>query len=240
MCFNITFSHMKDYIESRFGASLEGIDVVQPIYHASGFRLPETLCILDSEPERIQYVKWGLVPHWVKGEDQANRIRFQTLNARSETVFEKPSFRGPIRRSRCMVIVDGFFEFREVRGRKYPYLIRLKDGDAFALAGIWDTWGDLRTFSIVTTEANSLMAMIHNTKKRMPVILPRKLERRWIDTDIDDEAIRDLMVPFDEDLMTAYPVSRDLSKRDLDTNVSQSLEERSYPEMEISSIESFL
>ncbi len=240
MCFNITFSHMKDYIESRFGASLEGIDVVQPIYHSSGFRLPEHLCILDSEPGKIQYLKWGLVPHWVRDEEQAGKIRFQTLNARSETIFEKPSFRGPIRRSRCMVLVDGFFEFREIYGKKFPYLIRMKDGEAFALAGIWDTWEDLRTFSIVTTEANPLMAMIHNTKKRMPVILPRELERDWIDSDTDEDALSKIMVPFDEEAMTAHPVSRDLARRDFDTNVPESLERRSYPELATSTLESFL
>jgi len=230
---------MKDYIESRFGASLEGIDVVQPIYHASGFQLPDIPCILDSEPERVRYVKWGLIPHWVKDAQQADMIRFQTLNARSETIFEKPSFRGPIRRSRCLVLVDGFFEFRDVRAKKFPYLIRLKDGEAFALAGIWDTWGELRTFSVVTTRANPFMEMIHNTKKRMPLILPKDVERAWLDPNMDDVFLEELMAPFDESFMEAHPVSRDLARRDLDTNVPEILVERSYPELELSSLDTF-
>jgi putative SOS response-associated peptidase YedK len=240
MCFNITFSQMKDYIESRFGSSLDGIDVVQPIYHSSGFRLPDHLCILDSEPDRIQYIKWGLVPHWVKDEDHASKIRFQTLNARNETVFEKPSFRGPIERSRCMVLVDGFFEFRDVNGKKFPYLIRLRSEKAFALAGIWDTWSDRKTFSIVTTEANPLMEMIHNTKKRMPVILSRKLERDWIDPEIDKESLKDLMVPYDENDMKAHPVSRDLGKRDVDTDVPEIFKEKNYPELQVTSLDMFI
>ena len=240
MCFNITFSQMKDYIESRFGSSLEGIDVVQPIYHSSGFKLPNHLCILDSEPERIQYVKWGLVPHWVKDEEQAGKLRFRTLNARSETIFEKPSFRGPIMSNRCLVLVDGFFEYKDVNGKKFPYLIRLKSEKAYALAGIWDTWNDRRTFSIVTTEANPLMAEIHNTKKRMPVILPRKLERVWLDPGIDENRLKELMVPYDDSYMRAHPVSRDLTKRGFDTNVPEILLEKNYPELNVMSLDSFL
>jgi len=240
MCFNITFSQMKDYIESRFGSSLEGVDVVQPIYHASGFRLPDHLCILDSEPERIQYVKWGLVPHWVKDEEQAGKIRFQTLNARSETVFEKPSFREPIKRSRCLVLVDGFFEFRELNGRKYPYLIRLRSEKAFALAGLWDEWGGGKTFTIVTTEANPLMAEIHNTKKRMPVILPRDVERDWIDPAADTDRLKELMTPYDENDMAAHTVSRALGSRGGDTNVPSIIEEVRYPELEVRSLDTFL
>ena len=240
MCFNITFSQMKDYIESRFGSSLDGIDVVQPIYHSPGFKLPDHLCILGDEPDNIQYVKWGLVPYWVKDEAHANKIRFQTLNARSETIFNKPSFRVPIKKNRCLVLIDGFFEFREVNGKKFPYLIRLKSEDAFALAGIWDTWGNTRTFSIITTEANPLMEMIHNTKKRMPVILPRKLERHWIEPDITNEELKEMMVPYDENDMKAHPVSRDLSKRGIDTNVSEILTERSYPELQVTSLDMFL
>lgn len=230
---------MKDYIESRFGSSLEGIDVVQPIYHSSGFKLPDHLCILNTEPENIQYVKWGLVPHWVRGEDMAGKIRFRTLNARSETIFEKPSFKGPIRSSRCLVLVDGFFEFKDVNGKKFPYLIRLKSEEAFALAGIWDTWSGKRTFSIVTTEANPLMAEIHNTKKRMPVILPRKLEREWLDPEVDESGLKELMVPYDDSDMRAHPVSRDLTKREIDTNVPEILVEKIYPELNFTSLDSF-
>ncbi|MBN1390457.1 MAG: SOS response-associated peptidase [Candidatus Thermoplasmatota archaeon] len=240
MCFNITFSQMKDYIESRFGSSLDGIDVVQPIYHSSGFRLPDHPCILDSEPDHIRYVKWGLVPHWVKDEEQAGKIRFQTLNARSETAFRKPSFSGPIQRSRCLVLVDGFFESREFNGKKYPYLIRLRSERAFALAGMWDTWRDGKTFSILTTEANPLMANIHNIKKRMPVILPRKYERDWIDPGLSRAGIEELMVPYDENDMTAYTVSRRLFRRDVDTNIPEILNEVKYKELDAENVDILL
>ena len=193
----------------------------------------------DTDKELVM-VKWGLVPHWVKDVDQAGRIRFQTLNARSETIFEKPSYRDPIRSSRCLVLVDGFFEFRDYRGVKYPYLIRLRSEEAFALAGVWETWNDLRTFSIVTTEANPLMAEIHNTKKRMPVILPRDLERDWIDPGIDTGRIQELMAPYDENDMKAHTVSRKLASRFEDTNVPDILKEVRYPELEVRSLDSFL
>lgn len=243
MCFNITFSRMKDYIEARQGSGLRGIDDLQPVYHASGFRLPRHPVVLDEEPGRVQLLRWGLVPYWTKDRESADRIRFRTLNARSETVFEKPSFRGPVRSRRCLVPVDGFFEFREVAAEKYPYLIRMKDGEPFSFGGIWDTWkgedGELRTFSIVTTEANTLLRKIHNTKFRMPLILKREDEGRWLDRDLEEAGIKELMVPFDDSVMTAHPVSKHLAEKGRDTNVPEILDEVEYKELMFLDLDSF-
>ncbi|MFW3146772.1 MAG: SOS response-associated peptidase [Thermoplasmatota archaeon] len=242
MCFNITFSRMKDYIEARQGSGLQGIDDLQPVYHASGFRLPKHPVVLDEEPGKLQFLRWGLVPHWTRDRESADRIRFQTLNARSETVFEKPSFRGPIRGRRCLVPVDGFFEFREVGGAKFPYLVRMKDGEPFSLGGIWDIWKgeeDVRTFSIITTEANPLMRKIHNTKFRMPLMLKREDEALWLDRDLGEGEIKELMVPFDETLMTAHPVSRLLAEKGADTNVPGILDKVEYGKLNFLDLDSF-
>jgi putative SOS response-associated peptidase YedK len=113
------------------------------------------------------------------------------------------------------VIADGFYEWKEVDSKKYPYYIRLKDHEVFSLAGIWDTWSaggaTKNTFSIITTDANPMMAQIHNTKKRMPVILRREDEKRWLDRNLTPDQIKALLQPYDENGMEAYTVSRIIS-----------------------------
>lgn len=243
MCFHLTFSKMKEYIESRFGTGLDEVDDLQPVYHASGFKLPRYPVIKGSDPE-LEIMRWGLVPHWVKDEEKARSIRMRTLNARSETVFEKPSFRGAIGSKRCLVPVDGFFEFKDVGGSKIPFLIRFREGEPFSLGGIYDEWtspdGVKRTFSIITTDANPLMREIHNTKFRMPLMIPEDLGSVWTDPELDKEGIRELMVPFDDCDMSAYPVSKLLNKRGSDTNVPGILERVDHPELHVSSLDDFL
>jgi putative SOS response-associated peptidase YedK len=141
-------------------------------------------------------------------------IRTRTFNARSETVRTKPAFRLSIKSKRCLVPVDGFFEWRDFEKKKYPYFIRLKGQSPFALAGIWDSWKDqatgevVETFSILTTQANPMMEKIHNTKKRMPVILRKEDEQRYLDPGATSEEIDSMLNPYDENLMEAYTVSR--------------------------------
>jgi putative SOS response-associated peptidase YedK len=188
---------------------------------------------------------WGLIPGWIKGETEADRIRFKTLNARSETVFEKPSFRHAVRENRCLIPVSGFFEFREVNDRKYPYHIRMKDGRIFSLAGIFEDWDDpsgrvIRTFSIVTAEANPLMAKIHNTKMRMPVILSLRDEGRWIDPLTDTDDLKEMMAPYEGKDLEAYPVSLDLSRKGSDTNLPFILDMVDHPELRFRDLDSFL
>jgi len=127
---------------------------------------------------------WGLIPFWSKDDN----IKRATLNAKVETLSEKPSYRNSTKK-RCLVIADGFYEWQwlDPKGKeKQKYLIRAKDQEIFALAGIYSHWTDKSTgeekdtFSIVTTEANELMAEIHNNKKRMPIVLRKEDQRRWL------------------------------------------------------------
>lgn len=160
------------------------------------------------------------------------------MNARSDTVFDKPSFRNAIRERRCLVPADGFYEWREVGGKKYPYYIYLKSKEIFSFAGIWEEWTDRstgeiwRTFSILTTDANPLMEEIHNTKKRMPVILPREGEREWLRNGLSREEIVVLTKPLDDNLMNAHPISKLINSRSSNRNVAAIQEVHEYPELE--------
>lgn len=214
MCFYTSVSMSQEEMEERFQAHFLR-DSYKPAYHITGFGHPHLPVITNNEPRAIQMIRWGLVPHWVKDMNQADKMAKQTLNARSETIFEKPSFRVSIWEKRCLVLVDGFYEWRHLEKKKFPYFIRMKDGSPFALAGIWSDWKDpesgteLKTFSIVTTKANPLLEMIHNTKMRMPVILKKEEERMWLDNKMEKEALEGLMQPLDDSLMEAWPVGKD-------------------------------
>lgn len=134
------------------------------------------------------------------------------------------------------MIADGFFEWQEVSGNKYPYYIRLKSDEAFAFAGIWDQGGYIgseKTFSLITTRANQLLEVVHNKKKRMPAILEKKSEKRWLDPDLTREEIESMLVPYVEEEMVAHTVGRLISQRWEDTNVPGVIEPYEYPELNI-------
>jgi putative SOS response-associated peptidase YedK len=153
----------------------------------------------------LQPLRWGLIPHGCR--DPAGGRK--PINARCETVRDLPTFRDAYRGRRCVVPVDGFFEWKAVKGRsaKQPYAIAMKDGAPFALAGIWENWkapasGEwIRTFAIITTAANELVAGIHD---RMPVILARDDCARWLGEEPDPH---ELMRPFSAGLMRMWPIS---------------------------------
>lgn len=184
MCFHSQQSKSATELEKRFKAKIENPDTkkYQGIYN--GFTYPETPVITANNPECIKYFHWGLIPEWSKDEE----IRAYTLNARIESIKEKPSFKNVIQ-NRCLVISDGFYEWQwldEKGKKKQKYLITFNDHSLFCFAGIYSVWvnkntGEIKnTYSIVTTEANKLMSEIHNTKKRMPVILTPERERQWL------------------------------------------------------------
>ncbi len=159
------------------------------------------------EPARqLVLLQWGLVPSWAKDAKVGNRL----INARAETVAEKPAFRAALRRRRCLVVADGFYEWQRTGGKKQPYFIRLADDRPFAFAGLWERWegpdhAALETCTLITTEANELMAPIHD---RMPVILSPDDYDRWLDPAIQKpEHLQPLLRPYPSDAMVAYPVT---------------------------------
>jgi len=233
MCYYSSISVGFKIIETRFGVEFVQSEAYEPAYSACAFTFPLMPVITGEEPARVSLLNWGLIPFWVQDEETALRIRQRALNARAETVFDKPVFRQSILSKRCLVLVDGFFEWRHLKGKTYPYYIRLTDHQPFALAGIWDIWRnrdtgvEVKTFSVITTEADSLMAQVHNTRKRMPVILPRADEKRWI-ADLGKEEIGSMLKPYDASEMEAYPVDRSLVRLGLNTTNPAILSEARY------------
>lgn len=206
-------------------------------HHISAFVHPKLSVVTAQNPNQIQGYKWGLMPHWCKDEEQAKQMAVNTLNAKSETIFEKPSFRNSIMKKRCLVFANGFYDYREVNKKKYPYYIKLKNQPTFAFGGIYDSWTNKETgeiinsFSIVTTEANPLMAHIHNVKKRMPLIFDKNSMLGWLEQDIEKEYIKELMKPFDENEMQAHTVSRLINSRTKRTDVPEVKKEFFYSEL---------
>jgi putative SOS response-associated peptidase YedK len=237
VCYFSSISVGFKIIEDRFGARFVQTESFSPVYSASAFTFPHLPVIAADDPGRIELLQWGLIPFWVKDAEAAASIRTQTLNARAETIFEKPAFRQSIKARRCLVPADGFFEWRHENKKAYPYYIRLKSQALFSLAGIWENWknpstGELvRSFAVITTRANPLLEKIHNTKKRMPVILPREKERQWLQDDADKDTIKSLLEPFDETEMEAYPVSNMINKLGFNTTHPEVLERQEYADL---------
>lgn len=154
----------------------------------------------------LAMLHWGLIPSWSKDAEIGARM----INARGETVAEKPSFRAAFRARRCLILADGFFEWRRNGDRKQPYYIAMRDRRPFAFAGLWERWAPaggapVESCTIVTTTPNEVLAPIHD---RMPVILPPALHAAWLDPALkENERLQPMLQPLDASLMIAYPVS---------------------------------
>jgi putative SOS response-associated peptidase YedK len=208
----------------------------EPIYHINGFNFPLMPIITQQQPDKVQAYSWGLIPHWVKSLDDVAKLRAQTLNARSETLFEKPSFRS-YTNNRCLVLADGFYEWMDFAKQKYPHYVHLTEARLFAFAGLYAHWTDketgelVRTFTIITTDANPLMARIHNVKKRMPLILPREEWDKWLDPNLSREEMKEMLRPCPDTEMKAFTISKLITSRNADTNVPEVTRPLEYPEL---------
>ena len=221
MCFHNSMSAKAIKLATRYGRKSDIIEIAQDIineqYHVNAFNFPK--CPIITSSDEVQVFNWGLIPFWIKTEEDADEIRRMTLNARADTIFEKPSFREPIMKKRCIVPSTGYFEWRHEGGKKIPYYIYLKNEDIFSMAGIYDTWLDKETgnehttFSIITTDTNPLTDYIHNTKHRMPAILSKEDEEKWLEPGLSKAEIATLLNPYDADLMDAYVIRNDFMKK---------------------------
>lgn len=185
MCFYTTQTKEAIEVENRFKAKFSNIDIFATSNIYNGFTFPKTPVISNDNPALIDFLSWGLIPFWAKNIE----IRKNTLNAKIETLSEKPSFRNCVDK-RCLVIVDGFYEWQwlDPKGKiKQKHKIILPDFSLFALGGLWSEWANketgelIKSYTIVTTPANEFMSKIHNSKKRMPLILTRQNEREWLE-----------------------------------------------------------
>jgi len=211
MCGRATLSKSKAELEKRFRAKFSPMDEEQNIvnYNVAPTQLHPV--ITSENPDQIQLFKWGLIPFWAKDTKIGSRM----INSRIETITEKPSFRNAVKRRRCLVLVDGFYEWKKIDNRKQPYYIHLKSNAVFAMAGIWEKWKNPETgalvysFSIITQDPNKFMAPIHN---RMPAILLPEDEQKWLNINIPVEEALQLIQPPEDDLLAAYPVSNQVNR----------------------------
>ncbi len=234
MCFTVNVNIVREELEERYGAELIDHDKYRPSFYYHAYSLPHMPVVCSDEPSRIRLLRWGLVPSWVGDESEAKEIMMKTFNARSETVSSKPAFRESFSSRRCLVPVRGFFEWQHVGGRKIPWYITLRDEEIFSLAGIWDSWTmqggiTLETFSVVTTRANELMEEIHNTKKRMPVILPSTTEKLWLNEAEPGDALTALMEPVASETLRAHTISPLITNARADRNRAELIMPYNYP-----------
>lgn len=217
MCYRTALTAKPHEIAERYNRKEDEILLFQPDNNINAFAHENEPIITESS--YIIPMRWGLIPFWVDKPEEAIKIQNQTLNARSETIFTKPSFREAIKTKRCLVPVTGFYDWRHENGKKTPYFITLKNQDIFSLAGIYDIWHDkntrksIATFSIITTQANELMRYIHNTNFRMPVIISKENEEKWLKPTLSQEEIKKLMFPYPHEQMNGKQLPMDYFKR---------------------------
>lgn len=250
MCYDAAQLAFRVYKEAvRLNASKEEIDHLRTkweklekahsnYYHVSGYQHPKLLAYhLDKENKLdIDYFYWGLIPHWTKDEQQAQDHWNSTINARVETLATKPSFRDAYKQHRCLIPLQGFYEYHHKNGKSFPYFIREKDIEIMFVAGIFDEWlnketGELvQSMSLVTTRGKDIMAKIHNNPKleepRMPLILPDDLARIWLESPEQLENVHSIPLP----ALDAHTVRR-LRGQQYPGNVEEVWQECDYPEL---------
>lgn len=198
-------------------ARISSVETFAQLFHASAvgelapaYNIAPThaLLLARTSPEghrELASLHWGLVPHWSSGPDP----KYSMINARADSVAAKPAYRDAFKRRRCLIAADGFFEWKKAGKTKQPYFVRLRGGQPFAFAGLWEHWeaegqAPIDSCTIITCDANPLVAQIH---ERMPVILPPRLYDAWMDpAQQNTRALTDLLKPYPDLLMEAYPV----------------------------------
>lgn len=224
MCFTVNVNLVKEELENRYGATFLDPGKYSPSYYYHAFGLPDMPAICSGKTDKIQLLKWGLIPSWVRSKEEADQIRFKTFNARAESISSKPSFSGSFTSKRCIIPVKGFYEWQHAGTKKIPWYIYHTRNDIISLAGLWDEWvmnttGEkYTTFTIVTTDANELMAEIHNSAKRMPVILDETEEREWLNTGLEKTRVLELLKPCPSEILKAHSVGPLINNRSADRN----------------------
>ena len=203
MCGRFTLSQPINTIASAF--NIAQIPPLEPRYNIAPTQLIPSILSVSGGEKQLQMLRWGLIPSWAKDA----KISAKLINARAETVSEKPSFKAAFKRRRCLIIADGFYEWQRQEKQKQPYYFRLQNAQLFAFAGLWEQWKSpdeniINSCTILTTEANDLLRPIHD---RMPVILEPKDYELWLDSEAQQPQLQQLSRPYQANLMTSYSVS---------------------------------
>lgn len=203
MCGRFAFIASYEKIKYQFRVTAEV--AIRPRFNiAPG---SDVLCLVATEPQTIHcgMLRWGLIPSWTTNRQKIGNL----INARAETVFEKPAFRSPIKSKRCLMIMSGFFEWHQETWGKQPYYFQKNNGELLAVAALWDTWHHesevIHSCCLITTQANQIMQPVHH---RMPVILNEEEQLLWLDnSQFNKKQLVELMKPYAEDNLTCYPVN---------------------------------
>jgi putative SOS response-associated peptidase YedK len=234
MCFSVNVNLVKEELEERYGVDFPDKYRYEPSYYYHAFGLPEMPAICSDNPSSARLLKWGLIPSWVKSPEEADTIKFKTFNARAEGVDIKPSFSLSFKSKRCLIPVKGFFEWQHLGPEKIPWYIYSSDNDILTFAGLFCEWvhpssgKSENTFSIITTEANDLMAEIHNTKKRMPVVLEKSEEKKWLDLSIAPSEALQMLRPCPPDRLKAHTISPLINNKKANKNTPEIIEPFNY------------
>lgn len=205
MCGRYRLSRRKELLAEYFDSNFDDLDW-EPRYNVAPTQPVPVLRADQTGRPWASTMRWGLIPSWAADRNIGARM----INARSETANNKPSFREPLQKRRCLIPADGFYEWQRTGKTKLPFCFEVGDGEIFAFAGLWDSWQDrdgemVETCVILTTTPNALLADLHD---RMPVILPPELHALWLDSRMQDaKRAIELLKPLDSNLMRRYPVS---------------------------------
>jgi putative SOS response-associated peptidase YedK len=227
MCFSVNVNLVKEELENRYGATLIDPDKYRPSYYYHAFGLPEMPAICSGMPDRIRLLNWGLIPSWIKSDADADAVRYKTFNARSESVNTKTSFSFSFKSKRCLIPVKGFFEWQHVGNDKIPWYVYHAENEILTLAGLYDEWvsgstGELiSTFSIITTDANELLAEIHNSARRMPVILDKSDESKWTDLSTSQAVALSMLKSYPSGNLKAHTIGPLINDRKSNRNTPE-------------------
>lgn len=200
MCGRYSLSQSAEVIASAF--ELEAVPDWTPRYNIAPTQSVAT--IVSSPHREFRRLRWGLIPSWAKDIEIGSKL----INARAETIAEKPSFRSAFKQRRCLVLADGFYEWLRQHGKKQPFYFQQLHAEPFAFAGLWEHWQrdgqTIDSCTIITTQANELLEPVHN---RMPVMLDPADYDRWLDPTTTADSLQSLLRPYTAEAMSGYPVS---------------------------------
>ena len=213
------------------------LDLFNDTYLINGFENPSLPVIIENN--ELLFFEWGLVPSYINSTESKKefRNRYNTLNAKCENIFTSKLFADSIIKRRCLVVCSGFFEWRLHKGKKYPYYISLKDDDVFVFGGIYNIYTDKLTgeisgsYSIITIPANDLMEQIHNTKKRMPLIIEPDKANDWLDPLLSENEIKEYFIPVESKKLKAYTIKKFVPSNTNENNTSELLAYYHFPEL---------
>jgi putative SOS response-associated peptidase YedK len=207
-------------------------------FHENGFDYLPSPIVTAGAPDEFKFMKWGLIPFYMSDKAKALALRASTLNCISEEMYDKPSFKDAAKNSqRCLIPVTGFYEWRwlDEKGKtKIPYYVSFKEQPIMSVAGLYSRWKDRSndeyyySYTVLTTAANPMMEYIHNSKRRMPVFIPKEYERDWLNKSLSKDDVLALCQPFKGETMKANTISKLITTKEADTNVEDVLKLHQY------------